>query len=276
MRPHNPHHGTPRRRRHPGFEGLEARDLPSTTPLATGPVSPKARPGAAMVQAPPQSPARELASAGQGRAATFPDPAVIANSLNLLYGPGSPTPRTPTPHEARREVFTARWIGTYIVGSPRFNDRASTIHLFSKHGGSNTFLKGKLDMALFPPADPQATPTPGNPFANQVTGIVGMFPQNALQTGGLLIYDIVGPPASGSDPHALPTHLTWTNDAFASAGNFVNPGLDFFQGTGTLDIHYIPDRHPHPGSLGSGRMIASFQGALNYSQLYSAVSKVYS
>jgi hypothetical protein len=206
----------------------------------------------------------------------FPNPAVIANSLNLLYGPGSATPRTPTPREAKREIFTARWVGTYVVGPPRFSDRASTIHFYSKDGGSNASLKAKMQMVLFPPADPNATPTPGNPFANQVTGFFGMFPQNLLQTGGLLIYDIIGPPAPGAAPNTLPTHLTWTNDAFASAGQFVNPSVDFFQGTGVLDIHYLPDRHPVPGSLGSGRMIVSFQGALNYSQLFSDISKVIS
>ena len=197
---------------------------------------------------------------------------MIANSLNLLYGPGSATPRTPTPREAKRETFTARFVGTYTVAPPRFNDRASTIQFYSKDGGSNSSKIAKLEMVLFPPADPDATPTPGDPFANQVTGFFGMFPQNTLQTGGILIFDLIGPPASGSDPQALPTHLTWTNDSFASAGNYVNPSVDFFQGTGLVDIRYMPDRHPVPGSMGSGRMIVSFQGALNYSQLFSDVS----
>ena len=37
-----------------------------------------------------------------------------------------------------------------------------------------------------PPANPNATPTPGNPYANQVTGAVGIFTKNFLQTGNLL------------------------------------------------------------------------------------------
>jgi hypothetical protein len=272
MRPHNQHHGTPRHRRRLGFEGLEARDLPSTTPLALGPLASGPHPRAAMVQGPARPAAPELASVDPARRTPFPNPAVIANSLSLLYGPNSATPRIPTPHEAKREVFTARFVGTYIVGPPRFNDRASTIHFFSKDGGSNASRIAKMQMVLFPPGNPGATPNPGNPFANQVTGFFGLFPQNLLQTGGLLIYDLVGAPASGSDPHALPTHLSWTNDSFASAGNFVNPAIDFFQGTGVLDIHYIPDRHPVPGSMGSGRMIVSLQGALNYGQIFSDVS----
>jgi hypothetical protein len=245
MRAHNPDRRKPGRPCRPACEGLEARDLPSATPL----VSPASTPGR-----------------------PFPDPAIIAHSLNLLYGPGSATPRIPTRREAKREVFTARFAGTYVVTPPRFNDRASTIHFFSKNGGSNASKIAKLQMVLFPPANPQATPNPGNPFANQVTGFVGIFPQNFLQTGGILILDVVGSPESGSTPQGLPTHLSWTNDSFASAGQFVNPSTDFFQGTGVLDIQYHPDRHPVPGSLGSGRMVVSFQGALNYSQLMSDVS----
>jgi hypothetical protein len=272
MRLHNPNHGTPRHRRRLGFEGLEARDLPSTIPLALEPLTSGPHSRAAMVPALAQPAAPQLASADSAQRTPFPNPAVIANSLNLLYGPGSATPRIPTPREATRETFTARFVGTYTVGPPRFNDRASTIHFFSKDGGSNASKIAKMQMVLFPPADPNGAPTPGNPFANQVTGFFGMFPQNLLQTGSLLIYDLVGPPASASDPHALPTHLSWTNDAFASAGAFVNPAIDFFQGTGVLDIKYIPDRHPVPGSMGSGRMIVSLQGALNYGQLFSDVS----
>ncbi len=138
---------------------------------------------------------------------------------------------TPTPQEVNRQTFTARWSGQYTVGPPRFNDRASTIHLWSKDGGSNAFLIGKLDMVLFPPADPGATPTPGDPFANQVTGTASLFPQNLLQTGGNLVVDLNSTPGPGADPNALPTHLTWTYDSNTSAGNFAAPA-GFTQGAG--------------------------------------------
>ena len=71
------------------------------------------------------------------------------------------------------------------MGAPLFSDRASTIHAYAVSGGSNQFLKGKLNLVLFPPADPSATPTPGNPYANQVTGIAGLFPENILQSGSI-------------------------------------------------------------------------------------------
>src|SRR5262249_34571130 len=145
----------------------------------------------------------------------FLNPEVIQRFASLLYGPSSPTPMTPTPREIQRQIFTARWVGQYTVGAPRFLDRASTIHAWSKTGGSDQFLKGKLDLVLFTPADSAATPTPGNPYANQVTGIAALFNQNLLQTGGVLVLDLSSIPGPGSGPRPLPTHMTWTYDANA-------------------------------------------------------------
>jgi hypothetical protein len=223
------------RRRCPIVECLEPRELPSTTPI--------------------------------------PSPAVIQQSVNLLYGPGSSTPMTPTPHEVKRETIVGRWIGQYTVGPPRFSDRASTIHGWSKDGGSNASHIAKFQIALFPPADPSGTPTPGNPYANQVTGVAGLFAQNYLQSGGLIVFDLNGAVAAGASPSALPTHLNWTFDA-NGAGPFVAPA-GFTQGTGTLDIKWIPDRHALPGTMGSGKMIVTIQGLINFNQINSPVSKVY-
>jgi hypothetical protein len=265
MRPRVVHDRAASRRSRPEVEGLEVRDLLSTLPLplTSGHVAPR--------------PSLPTAAALTGQASkAFPNPAVIANSINLLYGPNSATPQTPTPAEVKRQTFTAKWTGTYTVGPPRFSDRASTIHFYSKDGGANQFLKGKLQLVLFPPADPNATPNPGNPFANQVTGFAALFEQNYLQSSSLAIFDISGAPAPGSDPQALPTHLNWTYDSFASAGAYVAPALDFFQGQGVLDIQYIPDARPRPGTMGSGRFNVSFQGVLNYAQLFSPVSPVIS
>src|SRR5262249_47344165 len=158
----------------------------------------------------------------------------------------------------------ARWVGQYTVGSPRFLDRASTIHAWSKTGGSDQFLKGKLDLVLFTPADSAATPTPGNPYANQVTGIAALFNQNLLQTGGVLVLDLSSIPGPGSGPRPLPTHMTWTYDANASAGPYAAPE-QFLQGAGTLDLRWVPDSHPHAGTFGSGTVIATFQGLINTS-----------
>jgi hypothetical protein len=231
-----PHDRTTRRRLRPELEGLESRELPST----------------------------------------FPDPAVIANSINLLYGPNSLTPRTPTPSEVQRQTFTAKWTGSYTIGPPRFSDRSMTIHAYAKSGGSSQFLKGKLQLTLFPPASPSATPNPGDPYANQVTGIAALFGQNYLQAGTLAILDLNAVTMPGIDPRTLPTHLNWTYDSFSSSGPYTGPALDFNQGAGVLDIQYIPDRHPQPGTMGSGRLIATFQGVINTNQITSAISPFYS
>ena len=210
----------------------------------------------------------------------FLNPAVIAQAAAALYPPGSPT-GTPTPREIRRQIFTARWTGQYTIGPPRFSDRASTIHLYGVDGGSDQFLKGKFQIALFPPADPSATPTPGDPFANQVIGVAGLFTQNYLQTGALLVLDLNAAPAAGASASALPTHLTWTYDSNASASNYSAPGAivaggGFTEGTGTLDIEYFPSAHPRPGTQGSGTVIVTFQGLINTNQVTSAVSKLIS
>jgi hypothetical protein len=200
---------------------------------------------------------------------------VIQKFANLLYGPDSPTPMTPTSREIKRQVFTATWIGQYTVGPPRFTDRASTIHAFAVSGGSNQFLKGKFNMELFPPADPAATPTPGDPYANQVTGIAGLFPQDLLQSGNTLVLDLSATPRPGSDPLALPTNLTWTYDNNTSAGAYAAPAL-FTQGAGTLTINWIPNAHPLPGTMGSGTMIVKFAGLINLSRIVNPIAKVIS
>ena len=122
-----------RRRCRPGFEGLESRELLSHI----------------------------AAVAAQPGATQFPNANVIQQVVQLLYGPNSQAPMTPTPTEIRRQEFVARWSGQYTVGAPRFSDRASTIHAYGVSGGSNQFLKGKFNLTLFPPSDPNATPTPG-------------------------------------------------------------------------------------------------------------------
>jgi hypothetical protein len=114
----------------------------------------------------------------QAPGAPFPDPAVIANSINLLYGPNSASPQVPTSAEVKRQTFTAKYVGTYTVGPPRFSDRSLTLHAYSKDGGSNQFLMGKLQMVLFPPANPDAQPNPGNPYANRSPG----WPRYSLKT----------------------------------------------------------------------------------------------
>jgi len=236
-----------RRRCRPGFEALESRELLSHSATTA------AHPGATQ----------------------FPSANVIQQVVQLLYGPNSQTPMNPTPNEIRRQEFVARWSGQYTVGSPRFSDRASTIHAYGVSGGSNQFQKGKFNLTLFPPSDPNATPSPGNPYANVITGVAGLFPQNLLQSGSALVLDLNGASASGSGSTGLPTHLTWTYDSNTSAGAYAAP-VGFVQGAGTLDITWIPDARPRAGTMGSGKVIITFQGLINTSALVSPVSKLIS
>ena len=53
----------------------------------------------------------------------------------------------------------------------------------------------------------------------------------------------------------------------------VAPGSGFTQGAGTVQIRWMPDPHPLAGTTDSGRVVLTFQGLINTSQLVSAVSK---
>lgn len=229
----------------PFFEDLEGRDLLST-----------------------------LAAASAG---SFPDPRVIEQVASDIF-PASAPPGTPTATEIRRQTVTARWVGKYTIGPPRFSDRASTIHVYGVSGGSNQFLKGKTQISIFPPADPAATPTPGNLFANQITGEAALFGQSYLQSGAVLVLDLNGTPVPGSSPGALPTSLNWAYDSNTSGGPFaapggIVPGSGYTRGAGLLQLQWKPDPHPLRGTSGSGQVIVTFQGLINTSQLVSGVSK---
>ena len=294
MHSHDPRKVRPRRpiRSCPAVEGLEDRELLSTVTSTTPRHAPRPAGSAylALVQ-------KELAAAngqsatsgiqahtdspngllGSNPSGSFLNPSVIREFADALYQ-SNVAPGTPTPREIRRQTMTARWIGQYTIGPARFSDRADTIHLYGTDGGSNQFFRGKFQIVLFPPANPAATPTPGNPYANQITGVADLFAQNYLQSGSSLVLDLNGQPASGSNPDQLPTQLSWTFDTNTSAGPYAGPsgilpGSGFTQGAGTLEIHWIPDQRPLPGTRGSGQVIVTFQGLINTSQITSPVSK---
>lgn len=258
----------------PILEGLEGRELPSAVAASTPAVGRAGSHPAQAIVAQPDSPNGLLGKRAPG---SFLDPAILHRVAAALY-PASSAPGAPTPDEVGRQTFTARWVGKYTIGPPRFSDRASTIHLYGVSGGSDQFLKGKFDIAIFPPADPAATPTPGNPFANQITGFAALFGQSYLQSGAMLVLDLNGTPRAGSSPGALPTQLTWAYDNNSSGGPYaapggIVPGSGYTQGAGVLQLQWKPDPHPLPGTSGSGRVVITFQGLINTSQIVSGVSK---
>jgi hypothetical protein len=258
----------------PILEGLEGRELPSALVASSPAVGRAGSHPAAAIVAQPDSPNGLLGKSAPG---PFLDPAILQRVAAALY-PASAAPGAPTPDEVRRQTFTARWVGKYTIGPPRFSDRASTIHLYGVSGGSDQFLKGKFDIAIFPPADPAATPTPGNPFANQITGFAALFGQSYLQSGAMLVLDLNGTPRAGTPPEALPSQLSWAYDNNSSGGPYASPGgvvpgSGFTQGAGVMQLQWKPDPHPPPGTSGSGRVVITFQGLINTSQIVSGVSK---
>lgn len=272
----DPRRRLPARRQHrPTIDGLEPRELPSTAALAAALHSLARRPAAVVAR--PMSPNGLI---GHGPPAPFVNPALLRQIAATLY-PASSPPGSPTPAELRRQTFTARWEGQYTIGPPRFSDRASTIHLWGTAGGANQFLRGKFDAALFPPADPAAPPTPGNPYANQITGFASLFGENYLQAGTMLVLDLNGTPPAGSPAGALPHQLTWAYDVNSSSGPYaapggVVPGSGSTRGAGIVQFQWMPDAHPQRGTLGSGHVIIAFQGLLQTSHLVSGVSKLIS
>lgn len=215
---------------------------------------------------------------GKGKLQPFLDPNVIQQAANALYGPPTtattPNPNYPTPTELKREEFTASAIGRYTLGPPGFTDRSERIYGYGKTAASDAFLKGKWQVILQPPANPNATPNPGDPYANQTVGAIVFITQNYLQSGSGLILNLNANVAPGSNPDALPTSGTWTYDV-NSSGAFTGP-QGFTQGAGSWTAKYLPDKQPEAGTQGSGTVVFQFQGLYNFNQLVSAVSKFYS
>jgi hypothetical protein len=216
---------------------------------------------------------------------------------NQVFPPGTYAVPQPTDSEVNRQQFTARFVGRYSIGPPRFSNQAETIHIFShgKNVASNQFFHGRAQVILFPPADPTAVPTTNDPVAGKVVGLTTLLPSNTLQTGNSLFLDAINAPGVASnDPkaldHGLPSHLAVSFDALSggiySAPEFITtppqvtdattgapivplPGASagavavFATGTGILDIKYRPDLHPRAGTLGSGVAVVTVQALIN-------------
>ena len=239
MCPHIPYESPPRRRLRPAFEGLEGRELPSSDPIGL------------------PLPGRHFPAAD------------VQQFVPLLYPPGTPQP---TPQEVARESFVAKVSGTYTVGPGRFDTQALTIKGGGKPGNSNMSFRNRFQFIIFEPKD----------RSQPVTGVIHYLVANFLSTGGGIILDFNSP--TGTEVNGLPTHLNWTHDStsgvpFVGAGTsplfngtMPIPGtdqttpptiVDFNLGAGDTTLKFIPDRHPVPGTLGSGRVFIVSRGLLN-------------
>ncbi len=264
MHQHAPHdrHGCRRRRCRPHLEHLEGRELLSSHPLG------------------PALPGRHFAAAD------------VQQFVPILYPPGTPQP---TAAEIARESFVNKAVGRYTIGPGRFNTQSITIHGSGKSSTSNMSLNMRFQFVIFEPTDP----------AEPVTGTMNFLGRNFLENGSQLIVNLKGP--TGTELNGLPTYLYWARDTasggpfsgpggalpaysnfpsnyFTADGNLVSPlqqGLpptsvnNWNMGVGDATFKYIPDKHPLPGTLGSGTVILVFRGLINASGAQSTLDKNY-
>jgi hypothetical protein len=252
----------PRRRCRPGFEGLEARDLPSSHPI--GPALP-------------------------GHHLPAPD---VQQFVPILYPPGTPQP---TQAEVDRESFVDKAIGRYTVGPGRFDTQSLTIHGYGKTSTSNMMLHNRFEFFLFEPSDPT------QPVTGVINFLSQNFLQNSanlnLDLKGPTGTEVDGLPthlywsrdaASGTAFNgpgaALPAYDNFPANYFTSNGTLVSPlqqGLppssvsNWNLGVGDVTLKFIPDKHPVAGSQGSGQVILMFHGLLNNSGVQSTNDKNY-
>jgi hypothetical protein len=253
------------RRCRPGFEALESRELLTSHSL-----------GARVAGGPPPA-------------------ADVEQFIPVLYPPGTPQP---TAAEIQRQSFVLKSVGRYTIGPPRFNTQAITIHGYGKPSTSNVSLKSHFQYILFEPSNP----------SQPVYGEFNMLAGNTLQSGANIILDVQGP--TGTEVNGLPTHLYWAHDISSGVvftgsgytlpasnnfpGNYINsqglpadppPGSagggaptsinNWNMGYGDITFKYIPDPHPQPGTLGSGKVILVARGLLNTSAAQNPIDPNY-
>jgi hypothetical protein len=252
MRSQAPRNCPPRRRCRPGFEGLEARDLPTSHPLG------------------PALPGRHLPAAD------------VQRFVPILYPPGTPQP---TAAEVARESFVNKAVGRYTIGPGRFDTQSLTIHGFGKASTSNVMLHNRFEFYIFEPSDPT------KPVTGAINLLSQNYLQNAanlnldlkgptgtevdgLPTHLYWSHDAASGTAFAGTGSALPGYSNFPANYFTSNGTLVSPlqqGLppssvaNWNLGVGDVTLKFIPDQHPVAGSMGSGQVILVFRGLLNAS-----------
>jgi hypothetical protein len=190
------------------------------------------------------------ASLLQSLSAQLHGPVTTTQSIkigNTVFPPGTYQTPQPTKAEVSRETFWVTFRGSYSVGPPRFSNQSATIHIYSDGNASfsNQFLKGRVQMIMFPPADPTAQPTALDPVAGQNAGLATVFPSSFLFTSDNLFLDLTSdanyasthsggpsypelPAILGNDPayldHGLPSKVYFLLDA-DGAGAYTQPAF---------------------------------------------------
>jgi hypothetical protein len=226
---------------------------------------------------------------------------------NQVFPAGTYAVPQPSKAEIRRETFWAEFVGHYSVGAPRFSNQSATIHIYSdgRNVTSNQFLVGRGQVLLFPPADPNATPTTEDPVAGQVAGLISFFSANVLQSGTVLFAEATNVPGVASnDPsaldHGLPSHLAFQiDDGGVAGGTYSTPAytttpttvtdpatgqalaliggsggaVAYNQGAGIIDIKYIPNNRLRAGASQSGTVVVKMQGLINVTGVLNPIYK---
>ncbi len=283
--------GSSRRYCRPGVEGLERRDVPAVAipQVFSTPIKPA---DPAVIQ-------QLVSTVYAPVTTTFP-----IQIGNQVFAPGTYAVPQPTAGEIQRETLVERFVGRYVIGSPRYSNQSATIHIYSNGANamSNQFLHARSQLILFTPADPTARPTTNDPVAGQVVGLLSSFPLSYLSSATYLIMNVTNlPGVASNDPsaldHGLPSRLQVTPDPI-SGGVYAGPqftstpavqtdattgasfplipgtggAVGYLGGGGVLDIQYIPDAHPRAGTRGSGKAVVTVQALVNSTGATNAIA----
>jgi hypothetical protein len=222
----------------------------------------------------------------------------VQQFVPILYPPGTPQP---TAAEVARESFTVKGDGHYTIGPGRFSTQAISIHGYGKPATSNLSRRLHFQFLIFEPVD-KSQPvsgaidfTAGNFLQNGANFILDLAGPTGTEVNGLPTHlywahdSASGTAFSGTGAGLIipsfrngqPTFGNFPTNYFTPqgvpispldvAGNPSNNGLgptsvsNWNVGLGDATFKYVPDKHPQPGSLGSGTVIFVFRGLLNYS-----------
>ena len=142
--------------------------------------------------------------------------------------------------------FRATYSGQFFTGPGRQAGQASQL-FYSGSGGSNSFLHGDIQMITVQFTDP-TQPTVAR---------VDLIAKNVTNSGNQLHMDLHAVPGA-VDKAGRPTQFTWTVDNGNSGGTFNSS-----EGTGTLQIHYMPNRSNGKNPSGGFNMLFKGQVGIN-------------
>jgi hypothetical protein len=169
---------------------------------------------------------------------------------------GATSASVPTPHELRREHYSAKAAGPFVTGPGRYTDQALQVSISAFGGSTHSFHVG-INLRYFVPRDP----------ARPITGVAAIIPRNASTSGSTLVLDLRAEPTGALS--ALPSHFTWTVDS-SSGGIYTSAGT-FGTGQGTLDIHYVSGGRRPGRAFSSGKAFLVLNGLVNADGIFNVL-----